>query len=189
MRIVFIGPPGAGKGTQAVRLSEHLGVPHLSTGELLREACRLKTAIGVQASEYMESGRLVPDDVVNQLVFQRVAEPDCGDGYVMDGFPRTVPQAEVFDDFLSLKGTPLNVAIEFRVREQDLRDRLASRGRHDDVVEVVQFRLSEYDAVTTPLLNYYQGRGILRTINGIGTLEEVSERIHSVIHAITGRRV
>jgi len=183
MRIVFIGPPGAGKGTQALRVTERLGVPHLSTGEMLRQACRNGTELGLQAAEHMNAGRLVPNGLVQTLVAERLSLPDCSRGYLLDGFPRTVNQAESLDALLAARGSELDAAIELQVDRNVLMNRLAGRGRDDDAEQVVRERLRQYDDLTQPLINYYQTRGILRVVDGHGTPDEVFARIVAEVEA------
>jgi len=181
MQIVFIGPPGAGKGTQSVRLAEHLQVPHLSTGDMLREACQKKTSVGIQATEAMGSGQLVSDELVEELVFERLSQPDCRKGCILDGFPRTVPQAEAYDQWLAKRGQPLSVALVLQVDQEELLGRLSSRGRQDDGRETVVERLRQYDRLTRPLLDYYSHCGILRGVDGSGSQDEVFGRIQKVV--------
>lgn len=177
MRLVLIGPPGAGKGTQSIRLAAHLGVPHLSTGEMLREAIAAHTYLGAQARGYIERGQLVPDELVLNMLCERLAQPDCQAGMLLDGFPRTVRQAEVLDAYLRDHGTPLDAALELAVPDEEVAKRLNKRGRHDDKPEVVAHRLQAYWTATRPLLDYYRSRGLLRTVDGQGTMEEVFERL------------
>jgi adenylate kinase len=184
MRILLIGPPGAGKGTQAVRLAERLGIPHLSTGDMLREACRQKTDIGRKAEPFMTSGQLVPDEIVQDLVVERVARPDCGKGYLLDGFPRTAPQAKMLDKLLADRGMALDAAIKIDVDEAVLEKRLAGRGRLDDTPEVVRQRLAHYRALTQPMEAYYEDRGMLREIDGHGTPDEVFEAIAAELESV-----
>ncbi len=181
MQIVFIGPPGAGKGTQSVRLAEHLGVPHLSTGEMLRRACRQKSEIGIQAAGAMDSGQLVQDNLVEEIVFERLGRPDCVLGCILDGFPRTVPQAAALDQWLLGQGRPLSGALELRVSKDLLIERLSSRGREDDDRGTVVERLRQYDELTHPLLEYYGNRQLLQVIEGSGTQDEVFDRIRGVV--------
>src|SRR5262245_47680496 len=148
MRIVFFGPPGAGKGTQATGLAKRLGVPHLSTGDMLREATRMGTALGIEAAEYMNSGRLVPTLLVQTLVDERVCQQDCSGGYVLDGFPRTVEQAENLDRILANQTLKVDAVINLQVPEAILMERLSGRGRDDDGGEVVRERLRQYDKLT-----------------------------------------
>lgn len=185
MRIVFLGPPGAGKGTQSARVADRFAVTHLSTGEMLREACRIQTPLGRRATEYMNSGRLVPDDLVHALVAERLAEPDCQRGYLLDGFPRTLTQAEGLDELLVEHGSGLDVVIDLEVSQEVLVDRLSGRGREDDSEEVVRERLRQYDKLTKPLTDYYRGRGILRAVDGVGTTDEVFARIVAEVQAST----
>ena len=185
MRILLIGPPGAGKGTQAQRIIERLGVPHLSTGEMLRNAVRQGTAAGREAEPYMASGLLVPDKLVQQLVIDRIAEPDCRGGYLLDGFPRTAPQAEMLDAMLTGRGESLDLAVKIHVDEGVLLERLAGRGRDDDNdVKVIRERLDQFQRLTRPLAAYYKERGILREIDGFGTKDDVFARIAAELEAI-----
>jgi adenylate kinase len=181
MRIVFLGPPGAGKGTQAVRVAERLGVPHLSTGEMLREATRLQTPLGREAAEHMNAGRLVPTELVEALVDDRLAQPDCRGGYLLDGFPRTLEQAATLDEKLRTRGSGIDLAVYLDVADEALLARLASRGRADDAEDVVRERLRQYDKLTRPLVDYYRGRGQLRDVDGLGTPDEVFARIMAAV--------
>ena len=187
MRLIFIGPPGAGKGTQSQRLIRHLGIPHLSTGEMLRNACRQKTAEGLIADEYMQSGRLVPDPVILRLVARRLEEPDCQPGCLLDGFPRTLGQAKALDEFLEQRGTPLDAALELKVDEEELVRRLADRARVDDSPEIIRLRLNDFFTETAPLCNYYRRRGLLFSIDGLGTQDEVFRRIVEVLSRLKRR--
>jgi len=181
MRIVLVGPPGVGKGTQAVRLAERLQVPHLSSGDLLRDACQRQTDVGLQAAEFMQAGKLVPDELILSTVFARLAEADCRSGCLLDGFPRNQPQAEQLDEFLAGRQEALAAVIVIQASEQELFRRLADRGRLDDSEEVIRKRLVEYDTLTRPLVDYYRDRGILQTVDGEGSPDEVFTRIQQVV--------
>ena len=141
MRLIFIGPPGAGKGTQSQRLIDKLQVPHLSTGDMLREAVQNQTPEGRRAIEFMDRGKLVPDDIILAMVARRIAEPDCAKGCLLDGFPRTLAQAEALDSLLAKQNIPLDAVVELRVDEDALARRLSERGRTDDRPEVIRERL------------------------------------------------
>jgi adenylate kinase len=181
MRIVFLGPPGAGKGTQAQRLKDYLGIAHLSTGEMLRDAESAETPLGLEAARYMRAGQLVPDDVVVGIVVERLADKDCAHGCLFDGFPRTVPQAEALDRMLADRGIPLDLVLAINVPESDLVTRLSSRGRPDDEPNTIAERFRQYAAMTEPLVEYYQGRGILRQIDGTDSPDRVFERIRRTV--------
>jgi adenylate kinase len=177
MRIIFLGPPGSGKGTQAERLAERLRVAHLSTGEMLRRAVEHGTPEGFQAAEYMNRGDLVPDQVILAMVGHRLSEPDCRHGCLLDGFPRTLAQAEALDRLLEQANMPLDAVLDLDVDEEAVVQRLAGRGRADDRPEVIRERLTTYRRQTAPLTEYYRGRGLLRPIDGTGTPDEVFQRI------------
>jgi adenylate kinase len=181
MLIVFLGPPGSGKGTQAQRLKEYLGVAHLSTGEMLRDA--EDTPLGRRAARYMLAGQLVPDDVVVGIVVDRLSEKDCSRGCLFDGFPRTVPQAEALDRMLADRATPLDLVLALDVPDERLIERLVSRGRPDDDRQTIAERFRQYESLTAPVLDYYRRRGILRQIDADGTPDEVFARIREAVDA------
>ena len=174
MRILIVGPPGAGKGTQAAVLSEQLGVPHISTGELFREHVGDGTELGKRVKEYLDSGKLVPDQVTNEMVRERLGHADCGVGFLLDGFPRTVPQAGVLDDILHRQDCELDVVLLLDVPEQVVVQRLLSRGRKDDSVEVIRRRQRVYQEETAPLLDFYSDR--LVTVPAVGSVADVTAR-------------
>ena len=184
MRMVFIGPPGAGKGTQAERLVQTYKMAHLSTGDMLRAARDAKTPVGLKADGYMSSGALVPDDIIVALIAERLRLSDCQQGYLLDGFPRTIAQAEALDTMLAEKGTPLDVVLELQVPEEELFRRLAGRGRADDTPEVIRQRLVAYRKQTEPLLEYYGRRDTLKSIDGLGTVDEIFGRAKAVLEGI-----
>ena len=174
-RVVLVGPPGAGKGTQAATLSDKLRVPHISTGELFRAHIGDETELGRSVKRYLDAGQLVPDEVTNELVRERLAEPDAAAGFVLDGFPRNVSQADLLKKILAETDDELDAVIELQVDEQHLIDRLLARGRDDDTEEVIRHRLGVYRSETAPLLDYYED--ILRTVDGVGDVDEVTGRI------------
>ena len=154
---------------------------HLSTGDMLRAARDAKTEIGRKAEEYMSAGQLVPDSIIIDLIRDRLRQPDCAGGYLLDGFPRTIAQAEALDAMLAGQGTPLDVVLELQVPEEELFQRLAGRGRADDKPEVIRQRLVAYRKQTEPLLAYYGGKGLLKSIDGLGTMEDVFSRARTVL--------
>jgi adenylate kinase len=188
MRIVFIGPPGVGKGTQSKLLVKYLDIPHLSTGEMLRLAGEEKSDLGLLAQQFMNQGQLVPDPIMLELVCRRLEQADCRAGYLLDGFPRTIAQAERLDEFLSRRGTPLTAVLELRADTDELLRRLAGRGRPDDRPEIVRNRFEEYARRTAPLVEYYRMRGMLRGIDGVGTPEAVFDRVKGVVDQITQKK-
>ncbi|MGS2808662.1 adenylate kinase [Nocardia sp. MW-W600-9] len=174
MRVVLLGPPGAGKGTQAVLLSEKLGVPHISTGDLFRANISQQTALGREAQKYMDAGDLVPSDVTNRMVEARVGEPDASNGFVLDGYPRTTDQADALKKILEHNGTALDAVLCFVVAEDTVVERMLARGRADDTEDVIRNRLRVYREETEPLLEYYDG--LVVTVDGIGEVDEVNAR-------------
>ena len=187
MRMVFIGPPGAGKGTQAERLVKTYKMAHLSTGDMLRAARDAKTEVGLKADKFMSAGALVPDEVIIQIIAERLERPDCRGGYLLDGFPRTIAQAEALDRMLAEKGTPLDAVLELQVPEDELFRRLAGRGRADDAPEVIRQRLVAYRKQTEPLLEHYGRKGSLVSIDGLGTVDEIFDRAKAVLNAVALR--
>lgn len=184
MRLVLLGPPGAGKGTQAVWLGENYGIPEISTGDILRAAVQNGTALGQEAKSYMDRGALVPDDVIIGIIRERLAEGDTAQGFILDGFPRTVAQAEALNDLLRDSGQSLDHVIAIEVPEEELLARLAGRrqieGRDDDTEEAIQQRLKVYQEETAPLVDYYQQLSLLRSIHGVGEVEDIYQRITAV---------
>jgi adenylate kinase len=174
VRVVLLGPPGAGKGTQAEKLAEKLEVPHLSTGELFRENIDKGTKLGLAAKRYLDAGDLVPSDLTNELVDKRLDESDVDDGFILDGYPRSVDQAKALHDMLERRGTQLDAVLEFRVSEEVLLERLKGRGRADDTDEVILNRMKIYRDQTAPLLEYY--RDELKPVDAVGSLDEVFAR-------------
>jgi adenylate kinase len=174
VRIVLLGAPGAGKGTQAHKLAEKLGIPHISTGDLFRDNISNETELGLEAKKYLDAGDLVPATLTNALVDDRLNAADAADGFILDGFPRSVEQAKALGDMLAARNTKLDAVLEFRVSEDELLSRLKSRGRADDTDEVILNRMKVYRDETAPLLDYYQAE--LKTVDAVGSLDEVFAR-------------
>lgn len=181
MRIILIGPPGAGKGTQCQRLLDYLRVPHLSTGEMLRAAIKAGTPEGIQAKEYMDHGQLVPDPLVLGMVTRRLESPDCRVGCLLDGFPRTLPQAEMLDDLLERRAMSVDGVIELAVPRDELVRRMLARKRADDNPEIFRKRIASFEVQTAPLLDYYAKQGKLVSIDGLGTTEEIFSRVRDAV--------
>jgi adenylate kinase len=208
MNLIFLGPPGAGKGTQASLLSKALNIPQISTGDILRSAVRAGTPMGVRAKSYMDSGSLVPDEVVVGIVEERLKEADCSDGFILDGFPRTVAQADALDAMLVRLSKQIEHVLSMAVNDEELLTRISGRRmcekcgkgyhttfdppkvagicdlcgaslyqRDDDKIETMRKRLVEYYNKTAPLIDYYTGKKILRTISGVGTIDEIQANI------------
>jgi adenylate kinase len=174
VRIVLLGPPGAGKGTQAVKLAEELGVPQISTGDLFRHNISNGTPLGIEAKTYLDAGDLVPASLTNALVDDRLNDADVAAGFILDGFPRSVEQAEALTEMLAKRDVKLDGVVEFRVPEDELVERLKGRGRADDTEEVIRNRMKVYRDETAPLLEYYVDD--LKTVDAVGAMNEVFAR-------------
>jgi adenylate kinase len=192
MRVVLVGPPAAGKGTQAGRVVDRFGGVIIATGDILRSNAERGTELGRTASRYMDRGDLVPDEVMIDMVLERVGEGDCADGFVLDGFPRTVPQAEALKERLDELGWPLDAVVSFEVDEDELRDRLAARAREQDRAEdededAIRRRLDLFNRETEPLLDHYHREGLLLRVDAHGVVDEVAERIAAALKRHAGR--
>lgn len=185
MRIVLMGPPGAGKGTQATVIAEALAIPHISTGAIFRANVGEGTELGRKAKEFMDRGEYVPDEVVNDMVADRIVQPDTGNGFLLDGYPRTEAQVAELNRMLAVAGTPLDRAVEITADTEEVVQRLLKRaeieGRADDTEDVIRRRLEVYAAETEPLSRLYSEQGLLVQVDGMGSVSEVSERILAVL--------
>jgi adenylate kinase len=175
VRVVLLGPPGAGKGTQAQKLAEKLGIPQISTGDLFRKNISEGTPLGLEAKRYLDAGDLVPSELTNKLVEDRIQDEDAAAGFILDGYPRSVAQAQALDEMLGRHDTKLDAVVEFQVCEEELLKRLKGRGRADDTEEVIHNRMPVYRDETEPLLEYYRNNN-LKTVDAVGALDEVFRR-------------
>lgn len=191
MNCILLGPPGAGKGTQAKVLVDNHGLVQLSTGDMLRAAVASGSDLGAQAKAVMDAGKLMPDDIMVEIISARIAEPDCANGFILDGFPRTTAQADALDKMLESKGLPLDHVIEISVDDAVLIDRINARvaetpeaeRRDDDNAETLKHRLDVYHEQTAPILPYYESRGMLKKVDGMQSIDEVSKQIEAIITA------
>lgn len=179
-RLILLGPPGAGKGTQAQVLADVLGIPHISTGEMLRNAVAAKTPVGEKALGYISKGELVPDELLLDLVRDRLSQPDAHKGWIMDGFPRTVKQAAFLDELLQELNETCE-CINLEVPDEVVVERMLGRGRTDDTEEAIRTRLKVYHSETTPLIDFYRERSSLKSVNGDRSLEEVTESLKQLV--------
>lgn len=197
MRLILLGPPGAGKGTQAQRLVETHGIPQLSTGDMLRAAVKAESAVGKRAKAVMEAGELVSDAIVNAIVAERIDQPDCASGFILDGYPRTLAQADAVGEMLFERGLQLDAVIELVVDDKALVGRIVKRAeeakaagqpvRKDDNPEVFEERLREYYKKTAPLIGYYYAKGMLKGVDGMASIDEVTEQIEALLAGTAGK--
>ena len=187
MRLLIMGPPGAGKGTQASRIAEHYRIPAISTGDIFRAMKHADTPLARQVREIMESGGYVSDEITNEIVKDRLARPDCQKGFLLDGYPRTLQQVQTLDDYLAETNRPLDAVISLLADTDEVVARLLKRaaidGRSDDNEETIRVRLQVYTEQTEPLLDVYRTRGVLVEVNGLGEIDEVSERVFAALEA------
>ena len=190
MRLILLGPPGAGKGTQAKSLIDAYGIPQLSTGDILRSAIKARTPMGLEAKAVMDRGDLVSDTVVNGIVSERLDQDDARKGFILDGFPRTIPQAEALEQMLAEKGVALDAVVEITADAETLTRRIVNRAkenaansgaRADDNEEVVRNRLNVYREQTAPLVEYYRGKGLLKSVDGMASVEQVTASIRTAV--------
>lgn len=187
MRIILMGPPGAGKGTQATVISQHFGIPHISSGEIFRRNIRANTPLGVAAREFIDQGNYVPDAITNSMIHDRLAEPDTAKGFLLDGYPRTLDQIHRLDETLTEFGQTIDAVVEMTADPEEVVHRLLARaeieGRTDDSDDVIRNRLLVYRQQTAPLTEVYRERGLLREVDALGTVDEVSARILSALES------
>lgn len=179
MRLLFIGPPGAGKGTQAQRVAERLGIPHISTGDMFRHHVGEGTEIGKRVKAIMDAGDYVPDSITVEMLGERISQDDAGEGFILDGFPRTLAQVEALDDLIGEDG--LDCVVLFQVDEDELTERILTRGRSDDTEEAIRNRFKIYQEQTAPLIDFYRRRGLVVEVGGMGEMDEVTERVLAAI--------
>lgn len=179
MNLILFGPPGAGKGTQAEKLADHFNIPHLSTGNIFRENIKNETPLGKKVKSILDSGKLVPDETVVDLVADELNKDDYKKGVILDGFPRTVAQAEALDNYLADKNSQIDSFVTLEVPEEELINRILSRGegRSDDTPEKIKTRLQVYREETEPVLNYYKQKGTVKEVNGVGSVDDIFNRI------------
>ena len=186
-RLLIVGPPGAGKGTQAVRVAEELSIPAISTGDIFRANVSGQTELGVLAKSYMDKGEYVPDSVTNDMVRSRLAEADARDGFLLDGYPRTLDQVEALDGMLAELGTPLDLVLLLVVEQEEVVQRLVARGaeqgRSDDTEETIRRRLEVYAEQTAPLIDVYEQRGLVRRVDGMASIDEVTAALREALGA------
>ncbi|CEJ85867.1 Adenylate kinase [Hyphomicrobium sp. GJ21] len=192
MILMLLGPPGAGKGTQSQQISEKLGIPQLSTGDMLRAAVKAETPVGLKAKQVMASGGLVSDEIVIGIIADRISEADCSKGFILDGFPRTLAQADALDKLLKSKGRKIDSVIELKVDDGKLVDRIENRAREtlaaggtvraDDNAEALKTRLMAYYRETAPIIGYYFAHGLLKSIDGMAPIAEVSQQIDEILN-------
>ena len=187
IRLLLIGPPGAGKGTQAALLAQHFGIPAISTGDIFRENVRNETPLGLQAKSFMDRGEYVPDSLTNDLVRDRLSQDDAAGGFLLDGYPRTIDQVNELDEMLAEQKTQLDVVVQLTADNEELLRRLSGRaaeqGRSDDTPDVISRRLSVYDEQTAPLIDVYASRSLVAKVDGLGEISDVTARIVEVINA------
>ena len=187
MKLLLIGPPGAGKGTQASKLSEVFGIPAISTGDIFRANVKNETPLGLEAKSYMDRGAYVPDDLTNKLVRDRLQNPDCVNGFLLDGYPRTADQVNELDDILRETNSSLDAVIQLTADIDEVVRRLAKRaidqGRSDDTEDVIRNRMAIYEDQTAPLISLYAARGLLIMVDGLGEIDEVTSRIVEALNA------
>ncbi len=185
MRLLILGPPGAGKGTQAARIAEHLGIPAISTGDIFRANIKGGTDLGKKVQGILAAGQYVPDEVTNEIVADRLTHDDARDGFLLDGYPRTLAQVKALDEMLAASGHELDAVLELQVPTEEVVQRLLNRaaieGRADDTEDVIRERMSVYTAQTSPLADEYAGRGLLRTVDGTGDMDEVFDRLANAL--------
>ncbi len=185
MRLIFLGPPGSGKGTQAKLLCQRAGLTHIATGDILREAVRQGTPLGVQARSYMDQGQYVPDDLVNAIIAERLSAPDRPEGFVMDGYPRTLAQAQALDDLLHQLNLPLHAVVLLKVSDDEIlsriRGRLVQEQRSDDAEETVRARLKLYHETLPEVIDFYRRKGLLRELSGQGDVETIHRAIRCAL--------